>query len=59
MPETRFYPMACQSLYCGETVCSASCPELPALEAFKAWRDRTNATRPDPIWSPTAYRAQR
>lgn len=56
MARTRFVPMPCQSLYCGEIVCSATCPHLPELQAFHAWQQRTNAYQPDPIWSPTAWR---
>lgn len=56
-PKTRFYPMCCQSMYCGETACPASCPNLPILRDFQEWKRRTKAVQPDPIWSPTAYQA--
>jgi hypothetical protein len=52
--EQRAYPMACRSLYCGETSCPATCPELPELQAFKAWRDRTRA-QPISQWHPCIY----
>lgn len=51
----RTYPMPCRSLYCGEILCPATCPHLPELEAFRAWKQRTNAHQPDPIWSPTIW----
>ena len=51
----RTYPMPCRSLHCGEILCPATCPHLPELEAFKAWKQRTNAHQPDPIWSPTIW----
>lgn len=58
--ETRAYPIACTSLYCGKgpDACT-SCPNFPALRAFKAWCEDTQAVRRDPIWSPTAYTATR
>jgi hypothetical protein len=52
--EQRAYPMACRSLYCGETNCPATCSELPALQEFKAWRSRTNA-QPISQWHPCIY----
>jgi hypothetical protein len=57
MAETRHYPMACRSLYCGEVSCPATCSNLPELQAFKAWKDRTKAVQADPIWSPGYYKA--
>jgi hypothetical protein len=57
MPEKRFSPISCRSLYCGETTCPATCPNLPELAAFNAWKQCTNATQPDPIWSPTCWQA--
>jgi hypothetical protein len=57
MPEKRFFPISCRSLYCGETNCPATCPNLPDLTAFNAWKHRTKATQPDPIWSPTCWQA--
>ncbi len=58
MPTTdsRTYPTHCTSAYCGRTECEG-CPLLPALQEFKAWRERTRATVADPIWSPTVYHA--
>lgn len=53
--ETRHYPSACLSMYCGKIECPAGCPSLPALRRFKEWRDRTGATPSDPVWSPTIY----
>ena len=56
----RWYPMACRSLYCGSTGADcAGCPELPAREAFEAWRRETQARQPDPIWSPGLWEATR
>ncbi len=55
--EQRAYPMACRSLLCGETTCPADCPNLPALQAFNAWRERANARQVDPIWAPTIWQA--
>jgi hypothetical protein len=57
MAETRFYPMNCRSLHCGEVSCPATCPNLPELQAFKAWRERTGAVKADHIWSPNCYKA--
>jgi hypothetical protein len=55
--EQRAFPMACRSLYCGETSCPATCPHLAELEAFREWKQRTNAQRVDPIWAPTIWQA--
>ncbi len=52
--EQRAYPMACRSLYCGEVACPSTCPHLPELQAFKEWKERTNA-EPVSIWSPCIY----
>ena len=52
---TRAFPLACRSLYCGETSCPATCQHLPELEAFQAWQQQTSARRPDPIWCPTVW----
>ena len=57
MPEVRTYPISCQSNYCGVTTCPSTCPGLPDLTAFQAWKERTKATKPDPIWCPTVYQA--
>lgn len=54
---TRKYPMACRSAFCGRIECPSTCRALPALMEFKAWRDRTKAVCPDPIWSPIFYMA--
>lgn len=56
--ERRTYPACCQSAYCGRTECEG-CRHEPALKAFKAWRERTDAYRPDPIWCPTVWVARR
>lgn len=55
----RVYPFPCQSMQCGRTTCPATCPALPELEEFKAWREATAAVKPDPIWSPTFWKATR
>lgn len=54
MPEKRFFPISCRSFYCGETNCPATCSNLTA---FNAWKQRTKATQPDPICSPTCWQA--
>lgn len=56
-PERRTYPACCTAMFCGLDECPADCPQLPALDEFKAWVDRTNAYRHDPIWAPTVYTA--
>jgi len=56
-PTTMFYPIACQSAYCGKSDCPNTCKALPALQEFKAWRERTAAEQPDWIWSPTFWKA--
>lgn len=53
----RFYPTACQALYCGEITCPTDCEHLEALIEFQNWRKRTNAIQPDPVWSPTYWMA--
>lgn len=58
MAETRVYPIACTSAFCGRAECSG-CPRKPALDEFKAWRARTDAAPADPIWSPLVYIARR
>lgn len=58
-PETRFYPTSCTSAYCGKIECPATCPMLPALNAFKAWRDERAAVRLDETWSPRCWTATR
>jgi hypothetical protein len=61
MAETRFYPINCRSMYCGETdadgAACLNCPNRPELDAFKEWRQRTKAVQPDPVWSPGAWRS--
>jgi hypothetical protein len=56
--QTRTYPAWCRSLYCGETTCPPTCPHLAELQEFKTWQQQTKATQPDPIWSPTVWKAQ-
>lgn len=53
----RYYPIDCQSAYCGRTECPSTCKHLPKLNEFKEWRDRTKAVRPDPIWFPTWWQS--
>ncbi len=54
----RRYPRACLSAYCGKIRSECGdCPNLPALKEFEAWRKRTKAYQPDPIWAPTLYYA--
>jgi hypothetical protein len=55
--ELRTYPQFCRSLYCGETTCPETCQHLPELQAFKTWKQQTNAKQPDPVWSPTIWLA--
>lgn len=55
----RAYPMACRSLYCGETdrngeTCR-NCENRPALDEFEAWRAAHAAVPVDPVWSPCLY----
>lgn len=61
MAETRFYPMSCRSMYCGETDNNSAwcmnCSNRPELDAFKEWQRRTKAVQPDPIWSPGAWQS--
>lgn len=47
--ETRRYPSCCTSAFCGAEFCDG-CAELPHLQAFNAWKERTAAVQPDPIW---------
>lgn len=54
MAERRIYPTCCTSAFCGRTECSG-CPNLPVLTDFKAWRERTKATQPDPVWCPRVW----
>ncbi len=53
--ETRLYPLACTSAYCGNVMDCDKCVNVKALRAFKAWREETGATRPDHIWSPRVW----
>ena len=52
--ETRKYPACCTSAYCGATECG-NCKCEPVLREFKEWRERTHATQPDRIWSPSVW----
>ncbi len=54
----RIYPSACMSAYCGKTKCPPTCKYLPALQEFKAWKQRTKAKQADPVWAPSVYEAQ-
>lgn len=54
MAERRIYPTCCTSAFCGRTECDG-CPNLPVLTEFKTWRERTKATRPDPVWCPLVW----
>ncbi len=51
----RVYPACCTSANCGATSCPETCPMLPVLTEFKAWRDRTGAVVSEPVWCPTVY----
>lgn len=53
----RVYPAACTSAYCGKLQCPPTCKNLPALQDFQAWKERTNAQQSDPIWCPNVYEA--
>jgi len=55
--ELRQYPTSCLSRFCGRTDCTG-CPNLPKLEAFRAWRDTHGAERLDPVWAPTTWVAK-
>ena len=57
--EHRFYPVCCQSAYCGKINCPTTCRNLPALLDFKAWQEKHAAVKPDPIWSPSYWEATR
>lgn len=57
MCDTRLYPLDCTSAYCGRTQCD-DCARKPALDDFRAWVERTGATRPDPVWAPRVYVAR-
>jgi hypothetical protein len=52
--ETRIYPVGCTSAFCGRIDCTG-CSRAPERHAFEAWRERTHATRPDPIWCPLVW----
>jgi len=56
--ETRIYPACCTSACCGRIECTG-CPRLPILDEFKAWRQATGATQPDPIWCPSVWTGPR
>ena len=56
MTRLRIYPTTCRSATCGRSECDG-CRHKPALDAFTAWRERTKATRTDPVWSPTVWQA--
>jgi hypothetical protein len=53
--ETKTYPAACTSAYCGRTTCPVDCPNLETLRKFKAWRERVAAVQPDSTWSPSVW----
>ena len=56
--EQRAYPMACRSLYCGQTgFCPTDCPHLPEKQAFLAWVVDNRAQVVDPVWAPTIWQA--
>lgn len=57
--ETRIFPQCCTSAFCGETDCPESCRSLPTLKEFREWKERTKATRPDHIWSPSVWVGQK
>jgi hypothetical protein len=52
----RYYPTCCLAAYCGKVECGG-CANLPTLQAFREWRERTAAVCVDPIWCRTEYRA--
>lgn len=56
--EGRFYPLCCQSAYCGRSEC-LGCKFKHIRVEFDAWCEQTAAIRPDPIWCPTYYVATR
>ena len=56
---TRVYPVACRSAYCGKTECPKDCQFLPALTNFKEWVKNYDAVVEDEIWCPTVYTARR
>lgn len=56
MTSLRVYPTTCRSATCGRIDCTG-CRHKPTLDEFMAWRERTKATRPDPVWSPTVWQA--
>lgn len=56
--EIRFYPVCCISYNCGRTECDG-CDSKPILDAFNDWKKQTAAVRPDPIWSPNAWKSTR
>ena len=57
---TRMYPTDCTSAYCGTggDAC-ATCEHNAVRVEFLAWVERTDAHRPDPIWSPSFWTARR
>ena len=55
--ETRMYPIDCTSAFCGNCNCPSDCKYKSALDEFKAWRERTKAIQPDPIWNPSFWKA--
>jgi len=57
--QTRVYPSACTSAFCGRLECPEDCPRLPALADFKAWREATQAVVADRVWCPNVYTATR
>lgn len=55
--ESRVYPVACQSAFCGRAECPERCPSLPELRRFLRWVDESGATVEDETWCPTVYTA--
>lgn len=53
----RVYPSCCTLMYCGKIECPDTCKNLPVLQEFKAWKERTKALRKDPIWCPSVWTA--
>ena len=56
--DTRVYPVACQSAFCGTADCTG-CQNKPELDAFKAWVAAGDAHCESPTWAPTVYTARR
>lgn len=56
MPDSRYYPVSCQSMHCGRSDCTG-CLNKPILDEFNAWKEKHQAVRPDPVWCPSYYEA--